>query len=122
VIKKLTKQEMAEWLAEKVFEGHKGSIDEVNGWFVKLPSSIVPFKEFYTENNWLEHIYSPDGFFSVWDKCLEEGFQSIEIEVIDIDPEDVETWECRLYDHEATGKDRYAAFYNAVYEAMKENL
>jgi len=109
----MTKQGMAEWLAEKVL-GWEARSDSPAGYLQhKLTGKLQPLQYFKP------FIYSPDGFFAVWDKCLEEGFQSIEIEVLNVEPDGQETWDCRLYDHEATGKDRYEAFYNAVYQAMK---
>lgn len=109
--KEMNKQEMAEWLAENVLRWQYCSDCET--WVSDLG------EHWRREPSVSELIYSPDGFFAVWDKCLEEGFQSLEIEVLNVEPDGQETWECRLYDHQAKGKDRYEAFYNAVYEALK---
>jgi len=112
----MTKQEMAVWLAVSVL-----------GWNRCEQKWHIWMKDFEYVMGHKGHpllcdfIYSPDGFFAVWDKCLEEGFQSIEIEVLNVEPDGQETWQCTLYDHSALGKDRYEAFYNAVYEAMKED-
>jgi len=64
-----------------------------------------------------QFIYSPDGFFAVWD-AVENNSLLLQ------NPKPImHGYECYVSsldeDHEGTGKDRYEAFYNAVYEAMK---
>lgn len=103
----MNKTEIVEWLAENVL----GCIycKDCDVWVSDtVKDDIVKF------------MYSPDGFFAVWDKCLSEDLQSPLLEVLNVDEEGNETWQCELYDHTATGGDRYEAFYNAVYEAMNE--
>jgi len=111
----MTKQEMAEWLAENVLGAKKcGSTraDEMGimGWKIK--------DLFYREKDGLEYfIYSPDGFFAVWDAVeKEEDFWSVNFLLVRSGVQ------CDLdigRHHVGDGIDRYKAFYNAVYEAMK---
>ena len=106
----MNKQEMAEWLAKNVL-GFK--VREFDLMWVNGEGNEHLFIESY--------IYCPDGFFAVWD-ALHSEIQYIEFTEFQIETccklvkkgfsEDVGT--VRGY-----GKDRYEAFYNAVYEAMK---
>jgi len=111
-----TKQEMAEWLAENVLEGEfypqnvagKSVLWKIKERFLK-PSQLVPF------------IYSPDGFFAVLDameRRFEETYFCLNINstmASFIFMDGVAKTSSKV----GHGKDRYEAFYNAVYEAMK---
>ena len=100
----MTKQEMAEWLAEKMLGGtQSGGI-----WILMLPH----FKNqegMRISNEYLAKIiYSPDGFFAVIGEINKrlagEGVRSIELDL---------AWYTFFREMD------YEAFYNAVYEAMK---
>jgi len=103
----MNKKQMAEWLAENVL-----------GWTYckKCKTWVSPD----VTGDIVKFINSPDGFFAVWDKCVSEDLESLLLEVLDVDKEGNETWKCELFDHKETGRDRYEAFYNAVYEAWKQ--
>ena len=103
-VKNMTKQEMAEWLAEKVL----GGTQSAGIWIFMLPH----FKNqegMRVSNQYLPAlIYSPDGFFAVWDAVLaKKGYKGVlaamktalEVSVV---PEYL-----------------FEAFYNAVFEAFK---
>ena len=91
----MNKQEMAEWLAENVL-----NLPKVEGnYFVPL--------QFSKRTDYLTaFIYSPDGFFAVWDAVEKKGNLGLDF------------WE-EFNLKVGGGKDRFEAFYNAVYEAMK---
>lgn len=103
-----TKQEMAEWLFGNVLTMESNVI--IRDW----SDSGKSIKNF---------IYSPDGFFAVWDALIEKQiahYFSWRIE------RNNDSDRCTLdtvglsNSHHAYGN-RYEAFYNAVYEAMNEN-
>jgi len=96
-----TRQEMAEWLSQHVIPEESVLID---GCSVKVGRCPI---------NELEmHIYSPDGFFAVWNAVERKSCQwKVMGETM-----------CSLA-HRGDGftpfhGDRYDAFYSAVYEAM----
>ena len=112
----LTKEEMGEWLADKVLKVKKSTVDNVywfeieNGWTDKTPMTIEDF------------IYSPHGFFAVWDAVEKRrggaGWSTI-FKVYE-DGRFICTFEFRMNPFcMGKGKDRYEAFYNAVYKATK---
>lgn len=115
----MTEQEMAEWLAEKVL-----GIEVVRD---------TPRMQFKTRLNLkgkcptpVEFIYSPDGFFAVWDAVeMMEYFVGMEMYIPPDKELQGEAYSCTIRkvtdeSYIGCGKDRYEAFYNAVYEAMKE--
>ncbi len=111
----MTKQEMAEWLAEKVLGWVLVDYcyrDKHSNQAMRLVDGLVEF------------IYSPDGFFAVWD--------AVEKKAIDTEHNFFMNYQCDLSpdyskryligmigQDDSFGKDRYEAFYNAVYEAFK---
>lgn len=117
----MNKQEMAEWLAENVLGWKRlDSVSDCQIWRVAERSHVHC-------DRISEEIYTPDGFFAVWDAVEKLDRYS-----------DVGFWECqdgyvchlffisparkgktKIY-HEKLGKDRYEAFYNAVKQAWKE--
>lgn len=120
----MTKQEMAEWIAENVLGWE--FCGECNLWVredIPHDTDDPPIL--------IDFIYSPDGFFAVWD-AVEEKFKggqddygnfSDSLQSMSFSPkEDGHYCFCVVINYEnhyGTGKDRYKAFYNAVYEAMK---
>ena len=115
----MNKQQMAEWLAETLFDKHSASHFDPQGRRVTIFFRDIKDKA--------EFFYSPDGFFAVWDAVIKK-FPYLEIAFsvttdkslcyafinhVDADPE---------REFNQFGKDRYEAFYNAVYEAMQRCL
>ncbi|MBC8225857.1 MAG: hypothetical protein H8E74_01785 [Gammaproteobacteria bacterium] len=101
----MNKQELAEFMAEKV-----------------LDKNAYEFR--YDINNVIKFIYSPEGFFAVWD-VVDVKFD-YQLQII-ISRMAEGTASCRIMDlppnkilANIIGKDRYEAFYNAVYEVMKD--
>jgi hypothetical protein len=126
-----TKQEMAEWLAVEVLIGRKLTkencepycipkvIDAGICWYTSTPQSL------WTTYNLEQFIYSPDGFSTVWD-ALDTKFERVDISFCYPDPNNPTVCELNIYNPDyfprkmGTGKDRYEAFYNAVYQAMND--
>jgi len=123
----MNKTETAEWLAENVL-----------GWKFKEGGSPVPVWEFPEPENKFTHgpyqlggvwdhklcktIYSPDGFFAVWDAVIKNKFMYFGWR--NEGPQHDSSNRCAISklvpSPESTAYgDRYEAFYNAVYEAMK---
>ena len=110
--KQETRQEIAEFLAEKVLGFHRH--ETFGHWCDAYNMNVLP----KTNSKLEEFIYSPEGFFAVWnavEKLPEVTFTQF-----------INEPEYRVYidTHDGTqiegnGKDRYEAFYNAVMEAMK---
>jgi len=101
----MRKTEMALWLAG--FIGWERGKDYSIG-----NEDIVPL------------IYSPDGFFAVWDAVEEQGWINVDMFRCPADYRcDMNFNNVRATDgpleSEGYGKDRYEAFYNAVYQAMQ---
>ena len=103
-LENLHRETTAEWLAENVlgytrndekqmWECDKAMIDNLVGiWYTAIERLV----------------YSPKGFFAVWDKL----HPSYTIQFIG----DM----CVVDGHKGYGKDRYEAFYNAVMEVYKD--
>lgn len=117
----MNKQEMAEWLAVKVL-GWK-SIPADDDYELDLWHS--PNREpGLTTHNLIEYIFSPVGFFAVWDAV--EGDKCVGMEMYIPPDEELrgESYSCTIMTiNQETiikcGKDRYEAFYKAVHEVMK---
>jgi len=115
----MNKQEMAEWLAKEVLGWNRYENEHGAWWVNSVNNNILPRE---VES----FIYSPDGFFAVWDAV--EGDKCVGMEMYIPPDEDLrgEAYSCtiRNLDQGATikcGKDRYEAFYEAVFEAKTEN-
>jgi len=127
----MNKQEMAEWLAENVliWEFKKGR--EIPIW--KCLKNKFNYGPDQLTGVWdrklCELIYSPDGFFAVWDAVERKGYY------VKLKPPTTQCkfYCCHLYEVvayrplttdplivESQGKDRYECFYNAVYAEMNE--
>jgi len=120
----MTKQQMAEWLAENVLRWEFSPITEGS----ELTARCIKWGKQETAicketGELAQFIYSPDGFFAVWDALIKKGiahYFSWRIEGNN------DSDRCTLdtvgptNSHHAYGN-RYEAFYNAVYEAMKED-
>lgn len=110
----MTKQERAAWLAEKVLGWVKPFEKELDN--IHKPFDVAGLDKF---------IYSPDGFFAVWDAVEKiEYFVGMEMYIPPDEELQGEAYSCTIrFVTEKTiikcGKDRYEAFYNAVYEAFK---
>lgn len=130
----MNKKQMAEWLAEKVLGGIYA---EDSDTYLPLPRWCFKKKykginlssdkylggvDFLLKNQCIDFIYSPNGFFAVWDATIKNKFMyfgwrsegppynSDRCTISKLVPSPEST---------AYG-DRYEAFYNAVYEAMNE--
>ncbi len=108
----MTKQEIAEFMAVKVLRAKKATIKDTywfdwdNGRSDKTPMLAVNF------------IFSPDGFSAVWD--VVEKHPQVTFTQFIPEPEyrvyiDFKDWS----QVEATGKNRYEAFYKAIMEMWK---
>ena len=106
----MTKTEMAEWLIKNVLKADKHESDTMNVWC--LNPGLIETANLY------EFFYSPDGFFAVWDAVEEKRNYCTMIKTKEGD------YICHLSNNSdltrSRSKDRYEAFYNAVYEAMNE--
>lgn len=111
----MTKKEMAEWLAVNVlgwkFDKHG---NEGHGCYMEN-EECVTIEKFWIMGlyNIEEYLYSPDGFFAVWD-AVEKELRRQGVTANQY----VGFWEnyhVKIWNNQ----DRYEAFYNAVYEAMK---
>ncbi len=129
----MNKQEMAEWLAENVLGWRLQPTDlgdiigTVSTYQNQEGVSIT------TPSNLQGHIYSPDGFFAVWDAVEKESWSVFHLWEC-WEQNDGDAMKCTLEEDGpdaedprrnvvAIGKDRYEAFYNAVYEVIeKEKL
>ena len=124
----MNKQEMAEWLAENVLGAKFEMFNEKKRWIFPTPvlkgiDPIDPYKL------WNEHlvifIYSPNGFFAVWDAVEKMGICR---QIAWYNRKKENSVRCDfnddVYESEVggmgEGKDRYESFYNAVYEAMED--
>ena len=105
----LTEAEIEEFLAEKLL-----------GWELKgTPERWTNGNIFYWRSEIKRFIYSPEGFFAVWD-VVEKMPQVTFVQFIN-EPEYrvyIDTYDGTQLNGE--GKDRYEAFYNAVIEVMKD--
>jgi len=104
----MNKKQMAEWLAKNVLDCTYCKDCDV--WVSDTVKDDI-----------VEFIYSPDGFFAVWDAVDKERWTDV---VIFKSPSD---YHCDITFNavgksEGYGKDRYEAFYNAVYEARNEKI
>ena len=70
----------------------------------------------------VDFIYSPDGFFAVWDAFI-SNYQYM-VEFVMLKHESHECFLTKFFIDDSPirgeGKDRYSAFYNAIYKAMKD--
>jgi len=113
----MSKQQMAEWLAEKVLGWERKSM-RAKCWVGKGFGLVCDYEI-------VEKIYSPDGFFAVWD-AVEKADLEISInwfrhgELGDIYGNTVRIMIDSNTPFAVKHKDRYEAFYNAVFEAFKE--
>lgn len=115
------KQEMAKWLAEKVLNWTYESLPQTDA--VGNTGTYYDAKKkkyYFNKTSLTEHIYSPDGFFEVWDEVVKIPYD------IDIGYSTLsELWEVDIYiageGPSASGHrtDRFEVFYSAVYEALK---
>ncbi len=99
-----TKQEMAEWLAEHVLGWERLQADYPK-WRTPRTNVIDGLQSM------IDFIYSPDGFFAVWDRVINEE--------IKFEPREEGGFTCIVGGVAAFGKDRYEAFYNALYDAWQ---
>ena len=98
----MNRDEMAEWLAENV-----------------LNIQIYGLKEL------VSYVYSPEGFFAVWDAIDTFGVSehvSVQIEKYKKDEGYSRCVLVRNFEVKSKlmGKGRYEAFYNAIFEALKD--
>jgi len=111
----MNKTEMAEWLAGNVLHWE---MPEKTFSRLRRTTWQSQFCSDRTTFGWLADlqgvIYSPDGFFAVWDKVINEDLR--------FEPGKYGAFGCFLGSKDAYGKDRYEAFYNAVYEAINEKI
>lgn len=117
---------MAEWLAKNVL----GAIRDGDVWRFMLPHFDHQEYRKLNKSRLIENIYSPAGFFVVWDAVERKGYY---IKLIPPPPH-YEFYLCHLHEvnkrpfttdsliKEGYGKDRYEAFYSAVYEATNEKI
>jgi len=107
----MNKQEMAEWLAKEVLGWNRYENEHGAWWTNSVNNNILPRE---VES----FIYSPDGFFAVWD-ALEKRNADLEINFI-LTAHKTPCCEIGYYEEikwSGHGKDRYEAFYNAVKKA-----
>ncbi len=119
-----TRQEMAEWIAEEVLDyKYCGECDVVVR--PNIPNEPEP------PPTLIDFIYSPDGFFAVWDSfrikyphapisfCInhDDGSDDYGKDWCDLWVEETHILRCSAH-----GKDRYDAFYSAVYDAMNKEV
>jgi len=97
-----SKQEIAEFMAEKVL----GMFECDEQWYHK--HQTIPYT-----SDVERFIYSPEGFFAVWD--VVEKKLAKNLGMYDL----INRFAFALYYQD--GKDRYEAFYNAIWEVYKEN-
>lgn len=121
---KLEKKEMAVWLAENVLGyKHYPSI-QLNDkwceshWEAKDLNAPTIYCDPDNNKKLEEFLYSPDGFFAVWDALdfVSVNFFSA-LKSGDVQC-DIDTYKKGHIVKD--GKDRYEAFYNAVFEAMNK--
>lgn len=119
---------MTEWLAKNVL-GWKFEDSERPQW--RCPGKRFTHGPDQLTRVWshklCDLIYSPDGFFAVWDAVIKKfpyleiafsitAYESICCVFTNHDDGDAD-WMFNQF-----GKDRYEAFYSAVYEAMNEKI
>lgn len=109
----MNKTEMSEFMAKKVL----GMFECDEQWYYN--GQTIPYT-----SNLEDFIHSPEGFFAVWD-VVDVKFD-YQLQII-ISRMAEGTASCRIMDlppnkilANIIGKDRYEAFYNAVYEVMKD--
>ena len=113
----MTKQELAEWLAENVlgWEFIKGAA-MLDYWTVPNVGGIL------SPDKLEEFIYSPEGFFEVWD-AVENSRGPGWVIIFKVCEDGKFICTSELWGEPfcmGKGDDRYEAFYNAVHEAMKK--
>jgi hypothetical protein len=99
-MKPKSKQEMAEFLCTKILSQYCND-------------------RFINDYEYVNFIYSPEGFFAVWD-AVEREMEDLCF--IQFNKNEEECWIEYIFKSgpKAKGKDRYEAFYNAVWEVYKE--
>ena len=113
----MNKQEMAEWLAEKVLDMQKHSAWEKQIW---LTSGLG--KQGQSLENF---IFSPAGFFAVWDKVEEKRLDILfdchnNAKGRQTHVEITSCMERGKHVGVKTETDRFEAFYNAVKQALEK--
>ena len=101
----MNKQELAEFMAEKVLGWH-WCMDEIGRNNEQIWTALNG--EAWASDHVHDFIYSPEGFFAVWDVIDKGKFSQYGL------------WKDVIHDMYFYRKDRYEAFYNAVYEVMKD--
>ena len=122
----MNKRQMAEWLAENVL-GYKAFKDfpELLANDDANPSRLLLSRPKESSiKNVCDFIYSPNGFFAVWDASIKNKFMYF---VWSIGGSPYDSDRCTIsklfLSPESTAYgDRYEAFYNAVYEARKQEV
>ena len=116
------KQELAEYMAEKVLED-SGDKKVIKIYFDKYGQKHTVFTA------WEKFIFSPEGFFTVWDACIKK-FPKINIILISR----LGDFECTIDEEiqhpewieehcicDTSSKNRYEAFYKAIKEIYENN-
>jgi len=110
----MNKKQMSLWLVENILRWKQ---NEAKEYMWKVPKAKLLFPEGVSVTNF---IYSPEGFFTVWDAVEKKRNYCTMIKTKDGE------YICHLSDNNdlnrSRSKDRYGAFYKAVYEAMSEGL
>jgi hypothetical protein len=99
----MTKQEIAEFMAENVLGW---TINEYGNW-CNSQGCELPHIDSSSGKEPENFIYSPEGFFAVWD-AISTGKLCKQYEVME-----------KTMGSIAHGKDRYQSFYNAVMEVWE---
>lgn len=110
------KQEMAEWIAEEVLGLEMRMISR----FGINSRNCVLHKRFWISV--VDFIFSPDGFFAVWDAVEVKYGYGLRLEFNRVADGRYSCYVCKHTEHKeyaGGGKDRYEAFYNAVKQAWE---
>ncbi len=123
----MTRTELAESMAE--FLGWDFNSNQMLGdWPVPMDLWVDQLGDIFNRNELMDFIFSPDGFFAVWDKVdknpahelIHDWFR------ITFGKSSIGTFNCCIprvnhqeQPYRGSGPDRYTAFYEAVHE-MKE--
>jgi hypothetical protein len=108
----MNKQETAEFIAEKVLGWEWCKDCEL--WVADSA------KHWNTEPLVADFIYSPEGFFAVWDAMMDKGLLALDFYTPRKDNKPVACeLDTDIKQGIGKGKDRYEAFYNAVMEVWE---